>query len=505
MISQYEGYHLGAALFSSPKLTAASVRGCVSRDDVLRSLGSNLGYSKSLTCLDVSCGFAPIGVSGSALLAVGLKRNRSLTDINLSCNDLGTEGLLNIVTALSGHNRMKRLSVAYNNIPPEGGTWLAQVSYTPPSYGRTEFCNAAIYMNIYTHMYVTLAQFLDLTHSMEVLDVSHNFLSLPALTTFMCAGKPPRGREKPGCFDDPLLFENISMLVQVDASHNPIYEIEPRLGWAVGRACRLVRLNLSHCQIADGIHEFAVGFDGQAGGFLASTTLQFLNLAHNEFKDSAVLPRMRYLLRSSWLHRLHLHPSLVQIDLRGNMMGNDAALSLVAAIHALQNRATKRGRAATGFYPSCELICEDNLMSIELQRAIFYGGSNEIRDSRYWLQEYHRQCKEAIWIARKKALQEFVDKGVYETKALLLYIWQSKPSLWMRFHTVKFFTGEPPVWWVVAQEAQTRKTMQLEKLVRMMEDQEDAALAARGLTRGPTGQVQRRGADSDDLQGGGID
>jgi hypothetical protein len=104
------------------------------------------------------------------------------------------------------------------------------------------------------------------------------------------------------------------------------------------------------------------------------------------------------------------------------------------------------------------------------------------RDSRHWLQVYHRQCKEAIWIARKKALQEFVDKGVYETQALLLYIWQSKPSLWMRFHTVKLSTVEPPVWWVVAQEAQTRKTMQLEKLVRMMEDQEDAALAARGLT-----------------------
>ena len=74
---------------------------------------------------------------------------------------------------------------------------------------------------------MTIAQFLDLTHSMEVLDVSHNFLSLPALTTVMCAGKPPRGREKPGWFDDPLLFENVSMLVQVDASHNPNTKSNP--------------------------------------------------------------------------------------------------------------------------------------------------------------------------------------------------------------------------------------------------------------------------------------
>ncbi len=137
MISQYEGYQLGGALFSSPKLQAASIRSCVSRDEVIRCIGSNLGYSRSLTSVDLSCGFAPIGISGSALLAVGLKRNRSLVDINLACNDLGTEGLLNIASALSGHNRLKRLNVACNNIPPEGGTWLAQVnlllcSFLPP-------------------------------------------------------------------------------------------------------------------------------------------------------------------------------------------------------------------------------------------------------------------------------------------------------------------------------------------------------------------------------------
>ena len=185
-------------------------------------------------------------------------------------------------------------------------------------------------------------------------------------------------------------------------------------------------------------------------------------------------------------------------------MGDDAALSVIDAIHQLQIRATKRGRAATGLYPSCELICDDNLMCIELQRAIFYGSSNEMKNSRFWLREYHRQCKEAIWIARKKLLQELVTKGIYDAKALMLYMWQSKPSLWLRFHTVKFFTGEPPVWWVLAQEAQVRKTMQLEKLVRMMDDQENAALAKRGLVRGEDGEVMKRGLDQDaeDLQGG---
>jgi len=133
MFSEYEGYQLGGALFSCPKLTTASIRSSIARDDVLRSIGSNLGYSKTLTSLDLSSGFAPIGISGSALLSVGLKRNRSLADINLSCNNLGTEGLLNISSALTGHNRMKRLNIASNNIPPEGGTWLAQVpSITPP-------------------------------------------------------------------------------------------------------------------------------------------------------------------------------------------------------------------------------------------------------------------------------------------------------------------------------------------------------------------------------------
>jgi hypothetical protein len=128
MISQFEGYQLGGALFSSPKLATASFRSCVSRNDVLRCVGSNLGFSKSLTSIDLSNGFVPIEESGSRLLAVGLRRNRSVTDINLSCNNLGTDGLLNVVAALAGHNRMKRLNVAGNSIPPEGGTWLAQVS-----------------------------------------------------------------------------------------------------------------------------------------------------------------------------------------------------------------------------------------------------------------------------------------------------------------------------------------------------------------------------------------
>jgi hypothetical protein len=105
----------------------------VARDDVLRSVGSNIGYSKTLTSIDLSNGFAAIGISGSALLAVGLKRNRSLTDVNLSCNNLGTDGLLSVVSALAGHNRMKYLNVSCNSIPPEGGTWLAQVVCPAPT------------------------------------------------------------------------------------------------------------------------------------------------------------------------------------------------------------------------------------------------------------------------------------------------------------------------------------------------------------------------------------
>ena len=137
MISQYEGFQLGGALFSSPKLMSASVRSCVARDDVLRSIGANIGYSKTLTSIDLSCGFTPMAISGSAMLAVGLKRNRSLVDINLSCNDLGSEGLLNIASALAGHNRMRRLNIACNSIPPEGGTWLAQVSSKLPPLQRS--------------------------------------------------------------------------------------------------------------------------------------------------------------------------------------------------------------------------------------------------------------------------------------------------------------------------------------------------------------------------------
>jgi hypothetical protein len=342
---------------------------------------------------------------------------------------------------------------------------------------------------------------------MEQLDLSHNLLSSEALIVVMCAGKPPRGLEKPGWFDDRLLFENVSMLVQVDASYNPVYELQARFGWAVGRACRLENLNLSHCQISSGVHEFARGLKGVTGGFLASSTLQYLNLAHNELTDNAVLPRRRHLLMSSWLDRLHQHASLVQIDMRGNMMSNEAALVIIKAIYVLQKQATKRGRAA-GAYPSTELICDDNIMCMELQRAIFYGSSNEINNSVQWLEEYHRQCKEVIWIARKKALNDLLETVVYNTKAFLLYLWESKPSLWLRFHIVKSVTGEPPTWWVLAQERQQRKTMQLEKLVRMMEDQEGEALAKQGLVRGPDGEVRRgptlQQQQEDDF-GGGID
>jgi hypothetical protein len=282
-------------------------------------------------------------------------------------------------------------------------------------------------------------------------------------------------------------------------------DLQPRLGWAVGRALRLVSLNLSSCRISTGLHEFAEGLRGGGAGFLACSTLQYLNLAHNELKDDAVLPRWRRLRKLSWLERLKQHQSLVQIDLRGNMLGNDAALGIVNALYALQMKASKRGRIVTGFYPSCELICDDNVMCMELQRAVFYAGSNELKDSRQWLQEYHRMCKEVVWIARKKAMQELVEKGIYNTKSLLAYMWQSKPMLFIRFHTVKLVTGEPPVWWVQAQEAQKRKTEQLERLVRKMEEQEEAALAKHGLKRGSGGQVTRVQADNNQDLDGGID
>lgn len=325
---------------------------------------------------------------------------------------------------------------------------------------------------------------------MEVLDLSHNFFNLTALIAVFCAGKPPRGRAQPGFMEDPLLFENVSMLMHVDASHNPIFDVESRLGWAVGRACRLVNLNLSYCRISAGLADFADGYTGGGAGFLASTTLRFLNLAGNELKDDAVLPRWRRLAKRSWLDRLERHVSLVQIDMRGNQLRNEAALRVIRALHVLQKRATKLGRNVTGAYPTCELILDDNVICMELQRAIFCGGSNEIKDSLHWLREYHRQRKEAIWMARKQAMREFAKKALYNTKALLLYAWQSKPSLWLRFQVVRFFTGEPPVWWVQAQEAQKRKAMQLEKLVRMMEDQEDAALARRGVVREDRGEQE---------------
>ena len=218
-----------------------------------------------------------------------------------------------------------------------------------------------------------------------------------------------------------------------------------------------------------------------------------------------MLPRWRRLRRSSWLDRLPQHASLVQIDVRGNMMANEAALVIVNALHALQSRASKRGRAGTGLYPSCELICDDNAMCIELQRALFCACSNELKDSRQWLREYHRMCKEVLWIARKKVIRELVTKALYGTKALLAYMWQSKPMLFIRFHTVKFFTGEPPTWWVMAQEAQKRKTEQLERLVRKMEEQEEAALARHGLKRGGGGQVTSHQAGQDQDLDGGID
>jgi hypothetical protein len=350
---------------------------------------------------------------------------------------------------------------------------------------------------------VTRTQFLDHTHSLETLDISHNHFDVLALIAIMSAGRPLQG--KPGCFDDPLMFENVNMLVRVDASHNPVYELLPRLGWAVGRAQRLVSLNLSQCQISTGLHEFAEGLRGGGGGFLACTTLQYLNLSHNQLKDDAVLPRWRRLRRTSWLDRLPQHASLVQIDARGNMMANEAAVAIVNVLHALQNRASKRGRAVTGLYPSCELICEDNAMCMELQRALFCACVNELKDSRQWLREYHRMCKEVLWIARKKAIQELVTKGLSSTKALLAYIWQSKPMLFVRFHTVKFFTGQPPAWWTLAQEAQTRKTEQLERLVRKMEEQEEAALARHGLKRADGGQVTRDQALPDQVLDQGID
>lgn len=62
-----------------------------------------------------------IGTSGIAAIASGLKKNKSLTILNLSCQDITDEGGRLIGLALNGNKSLTILDLSYNKIEEEGG------------------------------------------------------------------------------------------------------------------------------------------------------------------------------------------------------------------------------------------------------------------------------------------------------------------------------------------------------------------------------------------------
>ena len=93
-------------------------------DSGIFALAEALKVNRSLTCLDISCN--EIGAEGGVAIAEALVVNSSLTSLDLQANNIGAKGGVAIAEALKANGSLRSLNLATNNIGQEGGAAIAK-------------------------------------------------------------------------------------------------------------------------------------------------------------------------------------------------------------------------------------------------------------------------------------------------------------------------------------------------------------------------------------------
>ena len=92
------------------------------------SLATALKTNTALTNLELSGN--NLGPAGAESLATALKTNTALTNLNLFCNNLGPAGAESLATALKTNTTLTNLNMSVNNLGPGGAESLATVLKT---------------------------------------------------------------------------------------------------------------------------------------------------------------------------------------------------------------------------------------------------------------------------------------------------------------------------------------------------------------------------------------
>ncbi|KAL9965540.1 hypothetical protein ACROYT_G029354 [Oculina patagonica] len=288
------GFHLKLTRVSGSllKRKALELRRIIGVDALI--VAEALKWNSSLTELNLSVN--NIGYQGANGLAEALKKNTSLTELNLSGNNIGDAGANGLAEALQKNTSLTELNLSVNNIGYQGANGLAEAlkkntSLTELNLSGNDIGDAGA---------TGLAEALQNNTSLTELNLSDNNIGDAGATGLAEA------------------LQNNTSLTELYLSDNNIGDAGAAgLAEALQNNTSLTELNLSDNNIGD------AGAAGLAEALQNNTSLTELNLSRNNIGDQGA---------NGLAEALKKNKSLTVLYLSVNNVGDHGAAGLAEAL-----------------------------------------------------------------------------------------------------------------------------------------------------------------------------
>ena len=276
------------------------------------ALAEALKQNTSLTQLDLS--YNDISAQGVAALAEALKHNTSLTQLDLSDNDISDQGAADLAEALKQNTSLTQLDLTDNDISAQGAAELAEALKQNTSLTQLDLSDN----DISAQGAVDLAEALKHNTSLTQLDLSDNDIS------------------DQGAADLAEALKQNTSLTQLDLSDNDISaQGAADLAEGLKQNTSLTQLNLSGNDISEG------GAAALAEALKQNTSLTQLGLSRNSISDHGA---------AALVEALKQNTSLTQLNLSYNDISDQGAAALAEAL--------KQNTSLTQLNLSCNHIDE---------------------------------------------------------------------------------------------------------------------------------------------------
>ena len=338
-ILQIENLSLSGCLFSyaenidnifkliriSPKLVSIDISDNGLKVEWIESLVQDLGHCPNLTQVDLR--YNDIDDEGSKIITK-LFKSHKIVSLNLSCNNIGDEGVISIANALSHNPNLTFFDLSTNNFGNEGiikiGNALSQCpNLTNLNLSYNKFGDEGA-TNIANALYIS--QYSKLTH----LDLSNNNIGVEGSKSIIKLFKNYNfstlrlfrnnfGDEGVSIIANAICITPCLNLSYLYLSHNNIGDIgTSSIANALSYCPNLSLFDISYNNIGD------IGTSSITNVLFANSLLHYIDLSHNKIGDVGA---------SNIAIALCIKcPNLKNLNLSNNMIGDKGTSKIVNAL-----------------------------------------------------------------------------------------------------------------------------------------------------------------------------